>query len=103
MKIDNPFRHGRATLPRTRVRQGGGEPHGPLATAGDLRRFGDYLTFLYDGVKQARQDSLTEDEAVKGINLSKWSLSILPILHYGQVLSTAKSNIRSVYQMQWKE
>lgn len=74
--------------------------HGPLATASDLHRYADYLEFLYQSVEQADKSGLTENEAVKTIDLSQWHLHILPSFHNGHLeWATAKSNIRSVYQL----
>ncbi|MCZ6788624.1 MAG: MBL fold metallo-hydrolase [Chloroflexi bacterium] len=73
--------------------------HGPIARAADLRRFADYLEFLSRVVSRAIDDGLSEADTVKSVDLSEWSLSRLPILHYGQVWSTSKSNISSVYQI----
>jgi hypothetical protein len=75
--------------------------HGPLATAADLSRYADYLQFVYDSVTQARQKGLSEDQAVKTIDVSRWNLSQLPSFHSGHLCwATAEMNIRWVYQIQ---
>ncbi len=74
--------------------------HGPLATAEDLQSFASYLEDLWEAVAEARTRGRSESEAMAGIDLSAYGLRILPILHYGQVLSTAGANIRSVYRLQ---
>jgi glyoxylase-like metal-dependent hydrolase (beta-lactamase superfamily II) len=75
--------------------------HGPIATAADLSRYADYLQFVYDSVAQARQNGLSEDQAAKSIDLSRWNLSRLPSFHAGHLCwATAEMNIRWVYQIQ---
>ncbi len=75
--------------------------HGPLAKATDLIQYADYLEFLYRSVEQARKDGLSEDQAVKMIDLSKWDLSILPSYHKGTLCwATAGNNIRWIYRLQ---
>ncbi len=74
--------------------------HGPLANASDLRRYADYLEFLYQSVERAYNSGLSADQAVKQIDLSQWHLSILPSFHNGNLeWATAANNIRSVYQI----
>jgi glyoxylase-like metal-dependent hydrolase (beta-lactamase superfamily II) len=76
--------------------------HGPLATANDLRRYADYLEFLYDAVGQAHQNGWSEDEAAKRVNLSRWKLSILPSFHHKRLIwATAENNIRWAYRL-WR-
>lgn len=73
--------------------------HGPLARAADATRYADYLTFLRDAVADARARGLGEDAAARSVDLSGWGMSALPVLHYGEILTTAESNIRSMYRM----
>jgi len=74
--------------------------HGPLTNASELHRFADYLEFLYQSVERAYISGLSEDEAVKQIDLSGWHLSILPSFNNGKLIwATAENNIRWVYQM----
>ena len=75
--------------------------HGPVANAGDLARYADYLQFLYDSVAQARQKGFSEDQAVSSIDLSKWNLSRLASYHNRKLCwATAEMNIRWVYQIE---
>ena len=75
--------------------------HGPIAAAADLIRYADYLQFVYDSVAQARQQGLTEDQAVSRIDLSRWNLSRLASYHNRRLCwSTAEMNIRWVYQIE---
>jgi glyoxylase-like metal-dependent hydrolase (beta-lactamase superfamily II) len=75
--------------------------HGPIAKAGDLIHYADYLQFLYDSVAQARQKGFTEDQTVSSIDVSKWTLSKLPSFYGGKLCwASAETNIRWVYQMQ---
>jgi glyoxylase-like metal-dependent hydrolase (beta-lactamase superfamily II) len=75
--------------------------HGPVASAADVNRFADYLQSLYDSVAAARAGGLSEDQAVKNIDLGKWGLSGLPSYHKGKLcLGNAENNIRWVYEIQ---
>lgn len=74
--------------------------HGPMAQATDLTYYADDLDFLYQSVRDAYQQGLSEDETAKQIDLSSWHLSILPSFHEGKLLwAKADSNIRWVYQI----
>jgi glyoxylase-like metal-dependent hydrolase (beta-lactamase superfamily II) len=74
--------------------------HGSIANANDLRRYADYLVFLYQSVESAYRKSLSVDEAVKSIDLSQWNLNRLPSFHNGKLdWATAESNIRWVYEI----
>ena len=74
--------------------------HGSLAHAEDLRRHADYLEFLYESVNRLYGTGLSEEEAVRRVNLSGWNLSILPTFHGGKLTwATAKKNVRWVYQI----
>ena len=74
--------------------------HGPLADAADLHQYADYLEFLYHAVEYAYKHGLSEDEAVRNIDLSQWKLHILPSFHhYKLAWATARNNIRWVYQI----
>lgn len=74
--------------------------HGPLAHARDLHRYADYLEFLYQSVEDAYKRGLSEEEAMKKIDLSPWNLSPLPSFHRGKLTwFTARANIRWVYQI----
>lgn len=73
--------------------------HGPVASASDWLRYADYLQFLHTSVEEAYKNGLSEDEAVKKIDLSQWHLQILPSFHNQKLeWATAESNIRSVYK-----
>jgi glyoxylase-like metal-dependent hydrolase (beta-lactamase superfamily II) len=74
--------------------------HGSIATADDLLRYADYLQELSEGVAEARTKGLTEDQAVRSIDLSEWGLARLPSLHDGLCWATAANNIRWVYRLQ---
>jgi glyoxylase-like metal-dependent hydrolase (beta-lactamase superfamily II) len=75
--------------------------HGPVASAADVNRFADYLQSLSDSVAAARASGLSEDQAVKNIDLGKWGLSSLPSYHKGKLcLGNAENNIRWVYEIQ---
>ncbi|MEM7552913.1 MAG: MBL fold metallo-hydrolase [Cyanobacteria bacterium P01_A01_bin.84] len=74
--------------------------HGKIATAQDFLKSADYLDFLYTNVEKAYKNGLSEDEAVKSIDLSQWNLQILPSLHNGKLTwATAENNIRWVYKI----
>ncbi len=74
--------------------------HGPLARAEDLHRHADYLQYLYESVERALKEGLSEDEATKKIDLSRWNLSILPSFHGGKLTwATAKNNVRWMYRI----
>jgi cyclase len=74
--------------------------HGPLAHAAALHRYADYLEFLYHAVEYAYKHGLSEDKAVRNIDLSQWKLRILPSFHHYQLSwATARNNIRWVYQI----
>jgi glyoxylase-like metal-dependent hydrolase (beta-lactamase superfamily II) len=78
--------------------------HGPLATARDLTRFADYLEHLRDAVSRALEDGLSEDEAVRSIDLSRWRLRPIPSLLKGRLSwATAELNVRTVYRMSKEE
>ncbi|MGH9901372.1 MAG: MBL fold metallo-hydrolase, partial [Pyrinomonadaceae bacterium] len=75
--------------------------HGPVARAGDLLRFADYLQFIYDSVAAARRKGLSEDEAAAGVDSSRWDFRVLPSYHNGKLCwATAETNVRWVYRMQ---
>ena len=75
--------------------------HGPLATAEELNHYADYLTDLDRSVAKARRDGLSEDQAVKRIDLSRWHFSVLPSFHDRHLCwATAANNIRAVYRLQ---
>jgi glyoxylase-like metal-dependent hydrolase (beta-lactamase superfamily II) len=75
--------------------------HGNPMSAADVNRFADYLETLNTSVAQARTGGLSEDQAVKNIDLGKWGLHWLPSYHQGKLcVSTAENNIRWVYQIQ---
>jgi len=75
--------------------------HGNPMSAADVNRFADYLQSLSDSVAAARASGLSEDQAVKNIDLGKWGLSGLPSYHKGKLcLGSAENNIRWVYQIQ---
>ena len=74
--------------------------HGPLATARDLTYFADYLENLVEAVEHALKSGLSEDDAVKSIDLSKWRMRPLPSLLKGKLIwANAERNIRTVYGM----
>jgi glyoxylase-like metal-dependent hydrolase (beta-lactamase superfamily II) len=74
--------------------------HGPLARADDLHHHADYLEQLYESVARACADGLSEDEAVRQVDLSGWKYSVLPTFHRGRLSwSTARNNVRWVYQL----
>ncbi|MEM7727107.1 MAG: MBL fold metallo-hydrolase [Cyanobacteria bacterium P01_A01_bin.45] len=74
--------------------------HGAIATSQDFLKFADYLDFLYNNVGKAYKNGLSEDEAVKSIDLSEWNLQILPSFHNGKLTwAKAENNIRWVYRM----
>ena len=75
--------------------------HGYPMSAADVNRFADYLQSLSDSVAAARAEGLSEDQAVKNIDLGKWGFSGLPSYHNGKLcLGNAENNIRWVYQIQ---
>ena len=77
--------------------------HGNVASATDLARYADYLQALSDAVAQARTNGLTEDQAARAIDLSRWNLSVLPSFHDAKLCwATAANNIRWVYRIQAK-
>lgn len=74
--------------------------HGPLARADDLHHHADYLEQLYESVARACADGLSEDEAVRQVDLSGWKFSVLPTFHRGRLSwSTARNNARWVYRL----
>lgn len=77
--------------------------HGRLATAADLRQHAAYLSALWKQVARARSDGLSEDRAVKRINLSRYRLGMMPIFHYEESVLSAASNVRAVYRLQERE
>jgi cyclase len=75
--------------------------HGPLASAADLEQYASYLQQLSDGVANARRNGLTEDQAVRSLDLSSHHLHWLPSIHHNQVcISRAATNIRWAYQLE---
>ena len=75
-----------------------------LARAEDLRYHADYLEFLQASVEQALNDGLSEDQAAKMIDLSRWNLSILPSVHGGKLSwATAKNDVRWAYRVVKKD
>lgn len=75
--------------------------HGGVASADDVRRFAEYLQTLQDEVAAARARGLSEDEAARSINLSRFGLRALPSLNRGALCwATAATNVRWVYQIQ---
>lgn len=77
--------------------------HGRLATAGDLQQHASYLDALWKQVARARADGLSEERAVRRINLSRYRLGMMPIFHYGETVLSAASNVRAVYRLQERE
>jgi glyoxylase-like metal-dependent hydrolase (beta-lactamase superfamily II) len=88
--------------------------HGPLASADDLRRYAAYLEALASRAREAFAAGLSEDEAVRSIDLLGWGLRVLPSFHCQQPFvaegplsqavpclawATAVSNIRSAYRL----
>jgi glyoxylase-like metal-dependent hydrolase (beta-lactamase superfamily II) len=74
--------------------------HGPLATAADLRRYADYLEALYAAVGRARSQGLDAEAAASRVDLSAWSLAVLPSFHHRQFIwATRKNNIRWAYAL----
>ena len=78
--------------------------HGTLASAKDLASFAGYLEALYDGVGRALERGLSEDAAVKSIDLSHWRMKPIPSFLKGKLIwATRGSNIRTVYRMRSEE
>ena len=74
--------------------------HGPLADAAALHRYVNYLEFLNHAVESAYKHGLSEDEAVRIIDLSAWKLRALPSFHHYRLSwATARNNIRWVYHI----
>ncbi|WP_437733984.1 MBL fold metallo-hydrolase [Sorangium sp. So ce1335] len=74
--------------------------HGPIARAGDLVRFADYLESLKASVEEVVRRGATADEAVLLVDLSPWDLEKLPVSHRGRLVWTsAESNIRWMYEL----
>lgn len=76
--------------------------HGPLAQAGDLIRFAEYLEALQAAIAAALQDGLSESDAVKRISssIADWKLVPLPsMLGWRVLVSTAGNNVRWAYRI----
>jgi glyoxylase-like metal-dependent hydrolase (beta-lactamase superfamily II) len=74
--------------------------HGALASARDLTHFANYLEALCDGIDRALERGLSEDEAVKSVDLSRWRMKPMPSLLKGKLIwATRERNIRTVYSM----
>ena len=73
--------------------------HGPVGTSGDLRHQGVYVEFLQRSVQGSAADGLDEGSAVRNVDLSSWRLSALPMFHYGELLLTARTNVRRAYRL----
>ena len=72
--------------------------HGPLANAGDLLHYADYLAALQAGAVAAHAAGWTEDEAARRNDLAKWHLSILPSYHHRKLIwSTSANDARWAY------
>jgi glyoxylase-like metal-dependent hydrolase (beta-lactamase superfamily II) len=91
------MRHLATTHPDARFLPG----HGPLASARDLLNYALYLEHLESRVGAAIAAGLTEDEAVKRIDLRGWRWMILPSFHRNRLTwATAHANVRLVYRLQ---
>jgi glyoxylase-like metal-dependent hydrolase (beta-lactamase superfamily II) len=77
--------------------------HGPLATAQDLLRHVEYVTFLAKSVEGSRHDGLDESGTVRNVDLSSWNLAFVPLFHYGLWFLTGNTNVRGVYRLQSKQ
>ncbi|KYF64410.1 hypothetical protein BE11_27345 [Sorangium cellulosum] len=74
--------------------------HGPVARAGDLARYADYLESLKASVEAVVRRGASADDAVLLIDLSPWSFKKLPVSHRGRLVWTsAESNIRWMYEL----
>ena len=72
--------------------------HGPMAKAGDLLRYADYLEALQTAAVAAHAAGWSEDEAAKRNELGKWGLAVLPSFHHRKLIwSTAASDARWAY------
>lgn len=76
--------------------------HGPLARAGDLRAYADYLEDLDTQVRRAFDAGKSEDETARIVDLSRWDRKILPSFPDDRIVpewATADRNIRSAYRL----
>ncbi len=71
--------------------------HGPVASAQNLSRYGDYLQSLYASVIK---ENAGEEQAAADVNLRPWKLAILPSLHHNTMIwATANNNVRWAYRL----
>jgi cyclase len=74
--------------------------HGPIATAQDLAYFAGYLEHLYNAMERAVAIGLSEAQAVRQIDLSRWGLKPIPSFLKGKLTwATAERNIRTAYRI----
>ncbi|GGW58690.1 hypothetical protein GCM10010503_39730 [Streptomyces lucensis JCM 4490] len=73
--------------------------HGPVASARELRAQADYIRFLEASVLGSAHDGLDARGSVRNVDLTSWRLSMLPVLHYGTVLSRSSSNVRQARRL----
>jgi glyoxylase-like metal-dependent hydrolase (beta-lactamase superfamily II) len=66
--------------------------HGPLASAGDLLRYANFLEALQIGAAAAHASGWTEDEAARRNDLARWHLSVLPSYHHKKLTWSTSSN-----------
>jgi glyoxylase-like metal-dependent hydrolase (beta-lactamase superfamily II) len=72
--------------------------HGPVARAGDLTAFADYLEDLYLKVQRAHEEGFSEARTVNEIKVARKSL--LVSLHNGNLcLATGANNVRAIYRI----
>lgn len=74
--------------------------HGPLAHAGDLLHYADYLQVMQQEAIAARKAGWTAEEAASHTRLSEWGLLVLPSFHHRKLIwSTAANNARWAYAL----
>jgi len=75
--------------------------HGPLATAGELSRYADYLDALWAAVEQARKEGSGPEGAARRIDFGSWRLSLLPSFHNTLIpkWATARRNLEDAWSL----
>jgi glyoxylase-like metal-dependent hydrolase (beta-lactamase superfamily II) len=74
--------------------------HGPLSSAAELGRYADYIASLASTLREKAREGETEAQAAASVDLSRWSLSILPSFHDGNLSwAYARANVRDVYAL----
>ncbi|MEO6923497.1 MAG: hypothetical protein ABI142_06705, partial [Bryocella sp.] len=72
--------------------------HGPMANAGDLLHYADFLEALQNAAVEAHASGWSIGEAARRNDLSKWKLAVLPSFRNKRLLwATAANDARWAY------